>query len=182
MNIIFRSDASSKIGAGHVIRCLTLAKYLRNLGHNCKFICRVHKNNLIEKIRKEKFKVIPLQNTRNNQLTIHQTNSYLGYIDWLETSQMYDAKQTIKVLSKEKVDWIIVDHYSLDQNWETLLKAHTKKLMVIDDLVNRKHNCDLLLNQNLLQFEHVILSQYYFHYSVFFFQSVLLIHIHNPYL
>lgn len=149
MNVIFRSDASSKIGAGHITRCLSLARYLRSLGHNCKFICRVQKNNLIEKIKKEKFEVFPLRNSQKKQLTNNQINPYLDYIDWLETNQIHDAKQTIKVLSKEKVDWIIVDHYSLDQSWETLLKAHTKKLMVIDDLVNRKHNCDLLLNQNL---------------------------------
>ena len=63
MKIIFRVDASSQIGSGHVMRCLTLAKILKKQGSDCKFICRDHKNNLIEKIKKEGFEVVTLANS-----------------------------------------------------------------------------------------------------------------------
>lgn len=47
------------------------------------------------------------------------------------------------------IDWLIVDHYSLDAQWETTMRPYIKKIMVIDDMANRKHDCDLLLDQNL---------------------------------
>jgi len=56
MNFIFRVDASSEIGSGHVMRCLTLAKSLKKQGANCQFICRDYKNGLIEIIKKNHYK------------------------------------------------------------------------------------------------------------------------------
>lgn len=47
------------------------------------------------------------------------------------------------------IDWLVVDHYSLGKIWEKKARAHAKKIMVIDDLANREHDCDLLLDQNL---------------------------------
>jgi len=46
-----------------------------------------------------------------------------------------------------KVDWLIVDHYDLDKKWETEMRSFTDRIMVIDDLANRQHDCDLLLDQ-----------------------------------
>ena len=50
-NIVIRTDASLKIGTGHVMRCLTLASELKNLGAKVDFICRAHDGNLIERIK-----------------------------------------------------------------------------------------------------------------------------------
>ena len=52
--------------------------------------------------------------------------------------------------NKEKIDWLIIDHYGIDERWEKKLKHCTRKIMVIDDLSNRNHDCDLLLDQNLV--------------------------------
>jgi UDP-2,4-diacetamido-2,4,6-trideoxy-beta-L-altropyranose hydrolase len=46
-------------------------------------------------------------------------------------------------------DWLIVDHYGLDARWESSQRGNAKKILVIDDLANRQHDCDLLLDQNL---------------------------------
>ena len=60
-----------------------------------------------------------------------------------------DARQVNQVLEKIKPDWLIVDHYGLDYRWENEVKDNIKKLFVIDDLADRKHISDLLLDQTL---------------------------------
>ena len=47
----------------------------------------------------------------------------------------------------DHVDWLIVDHYDIDQRWERAMRPQCERLMVIDDLVNRPHDCDVLLDQ-----------------------------------
>jgi UDP-2,4-diacetamido-2,4,6-trideoxy-beta-L-altropyranose hydrolase len=63
-------------------------------------------------------------------------------------SQAADADETIEALGGSKVDWMVIDHYGLDVVWERNVRPHTAKLMVIDDLANRVHDCDVLLDQN----------------------------------
>jgi UDP-2,4-diacetamido-2,4,6-trideoxy-beta-L-altropyranose hydrolase len=72
------------------------------------------------------------------------------YSAWLGVEQSEDAEQTIEALGDFKPDWLVVDHYGLDESWEKGLKGHVDKIFVIDDLANRPHDCDVLLNQNLL--------------------------------
>ena len=45
-------------------------------------------------------------------------------------------------------EWLVVDHYQLDYEWERLMRAHFDKIFVIDEFANRKHDCDILLDQN----------------------------------
>ena len=50
-------------------------------------------------------------------------------------------------------DWVVVDHYGLDALWQSQLIAgldnnEATKLLVIDDLADRPHQADLLLDQN----------------------------------
>lgn len=149
MNFFFRVDASLYIGSGHVVRCLTLAKALKKKGAYCKFICKSHQNNLIKKIKKENFDVATIPNfTKNNSTPIKKKK---GYSNWLESTWKEDVNQTIDILNKKKkIDWLIIDHYGIDKRWEKRIRPYTKKIMVIDDLANRNHDCDLLLDQNLV--------------------------------
>lgn len=148
--IFFRSDASSIIGTGHVMRCLTLAKALRKHGTKCKFICRNHKGNLIKIIKKEGFEVKSISNLKRSKINRKFNKSGLTHARWLGASWQEDANDTIKAIGKEKIDWLIVDHYAIDKKWEEKLRPYTKKIMVIDDLADRNHDCDLLLDQNLV--------------------------------
>jgi len=137
------------IGTGHVMRCLTLAKELSNSGVNCQFICRAHNGNLIERIKQEGFKVhaLPLRNIEQvEETTSVATNRQ--YADWLGVDQKKDSEDTIACLRETIPDWLIVDHYAIDIDWEKRFRGHCRKMMVIDDLANRKHDCDLLLDQN----------------------------------
>lgn len=146
--IFFRTDASNKIGKGHVTRCLKLASAMRMRGAECYFICRKHEGNLIKKIKQEKFKVYVLNNLKNIEKE-KINNSNLVHSKWLGVDWKTDAKDTIMALGSNKADLIVVDHYALDSRWEQKLRPHTKKIMVIDDLNDRNHDCDFLLNQNL---------------------------------
>lgn len=149
--ILFRTDASLKIGTGHVMRCLTLAQSLREEGAEVAFVCRVHPGNLIGKLRKKYFGVheLSLGNAFDRNLANKKKRLTVeDYQDWLGCNQEEDAQATLKVVGKEQYDWLIVDHYGLDERWESQLRPITQKLMVIDDLANRRHECDLLLDQN----------------------------------
>ena len=78
MNLYFRTDASNEIGSGHVIRCLTLAKKLRERGCCCHFICRYHEGNLIELIQKDGFALLLFSSATDGALQT-QPNSHLCF-------------------------------------------------------------------------------------------------------
>ncbi|MFH6564787.1 UDP-2,4-diacetamido-2,4,6-trideoxy-beta-L-altropyranose hydrolase [Pseudomonas kulmbachensis] len=142
-----RVDASLQMGTGHVMRCLTLADSLKQQGGECQFICREHPGNLIEHIRNKGFQVhvLPLLAHAVEQTTINP--SQLAHAAWLGATQEQDAAECAAILEQLTPDWLIVDHYALDARWETALMPRYRKLMVIDDLADRPHRCDLLLDQ-----------------------------------
>lgn len=141
MHVAFRTDASFDIGHGHVMRCLTLAHALREREATCLFICRAHAGHLIERIRHDGFRVIELPAP---ELPTELPGSPAG---WLGAAPDEDATQTLAALP-DAVDWLVADHYAIDASWESRLRAACTRLLVIDDLANRPHDCDLLLDQN----------------------------------
>lgn len=143
MKVAFRADASLEMGTGHIMRCLTLADALTVQGAECQFICREHQGNLIEFIRNKSYHTHALPISAEAGLSDTQP----GHAAWLGCSQEQDATDCVCALSEMKPDWLVVDHYALDARWEQALKPHYRKLMVIDDLADRPHLCDLLLDQ-----------------------------------
>ena len=75
-NIVFRTDASLKIGTGHVMRCLTLADALQASGAKCYFVCREHPGNLINQIRQRGFPVCALPNPPERTINNVQQPNY----------------------------------------------------------------------------------------------------------
>jgi UDP-2,4-diacetamido-2,4,6-trideoxy-beta-L-altropyranose hydrolase len=155
MKIAFRVDASLQMGSGHVMRCLTLADALAAQGAQCYFISRKLVGNLLALIRQRGYAVdalpVPTGPTAVATPDDDKNDSChrYTYAGWLGVSWVNDAEQTRTILEKLQPDWLVVDHYALDQQWETALRPYCKKLMVIDDLADRVHQCDLLLDQNL---------------------------------
>jgi len=143
MSIVFRVDASIEMGTGHVMRCLTLADVLKKQGLTVQFICRELTGNLIAFIQNKGYQVFPLKSYE--QAT--NQNSSLAHANWLGCSQEQDISECEAILQSNQPDWLIVDHYALDIIWEKSLKPYYKKLMVIDDLADRLHDCELLLDQ-----------------------------------
>lgn len=148
MNIVFRTDASQIIGTGHIIRCMTLAKVLRSKGANVSFICREHEGHLCDRLDSDGFVThrLPLSSKE-----INDANSVF-HSSWLGASREEDASSTCQLILSSGIrpDWLIVDHYSLDIFWESIVRPYVKKIFVIDDIADRKHDCDLLLDQNLV--------------------------------
>ena len=149
MRIVIRVDSSTTIGTGHLMRCLTLADYLRNKGANVDFISRELPGNMCGYIEERKYNLHRLPFDKKLL-----ENDYVSeYARWLMVSQNADAEQVLSVLL-EKVgatDWLVVDHYGLDYRWQRQLRPYVGRIMVIDDLANRQHECDLLLDQNLYE-------------------------------
>ena len=149
MKIVFRVDASNAIGSGHVMRCLTLAEELRSRGFGCEFICRSHIGHLGENIESKKFKLHMLP-ADDEQIDYSPANE-LAHASWLGCRWQTDAEQTNQYLEAIKPEWLIVDHYALDNRWENKVQENCQNLLAIDDLADRLHECDILLDQNLFK-------------------------------
>lgn len=152
--ILIRCDASLLIGSGHVMRCRTLARELQHRGAEVSFLCRRQSGDLINLLERE-FAVLALPEQALAALDGLDGND--PYSSWLGCTQEQDAFQCLKVLAEagiNSVSWIVVDHYGLDVCWETKLleglsaSEVSPKLLAIDDLADRTHKADLLLDQN----------------------------------
>lgn len=134
MKVLIRADASVAIGSGHLMRCLTLADQLRNEGTEVAFVCRDIPGAMFDLLQSRGYRFSKLPMTEADKI-----------------SQKFDAEETIKAVRlqfSDGIDWLVVDHYELDTTWERMLRPYARKIMVIDDLANRVHDCDLLLDQN----------------------------------
>lgn len=148
MFVVFRADASVSIGSGHVMRCLTLADELTREGHQCHFVCRNHEGHLGDLIA-GKGHGLTLLSSENVDILPADATGFDNYTQWLGVHWQEDARETLDVLTPWKPDWLVVDHYALDAEWEGMLLRAVQNIMVIDDLANRSHNCTILLDQNL---------------------------------
>lgn len=120
--VVFRTDASREIGAGHVMRCLAFAKVLSDLDCRCVFA-----------VSHESLETVPaLQQSAYDVQTVDDTTE-----NALETLGRFP----------DPVDWLIFDHYGIDATSETRYRSRSRNIMVIDDLANRPHDCDILLDQ-----------------------------------
>ena len=142
------------IGSGHVMRCRTLARELQRHGAEVSFLCRRQHGDLINLLEQE-FAVLALP-----EQAFADCSGLKGrdlYSSWLGCTQDQDAAQCLEVLAEAGINcasWIVADHYGLDATWEAQLLAGLSgsdgapKLLVIDDLADRTHLADFLLDQN----------------------------------
>ena len=154
LRVAFRTDASIEIGTGHVMRCLTLATALRERGAECVFLCRPHMGHLFDLIADQGCTVLALEGRGDYSVRAPSSAdaSAPAHAGWLGVAWQDDAADSRTALSRHflsaPVDWLVVDHYGIDARWERALRGSYARLMVIDDLVDRPHDCDLLLDQS----------------------------------
>lgn len=144
MNIAFRIDATNEMGTGHYVRCLVLAKAMKTKVGRIKFLSHSIPEHIKKTIVDYGFSFEILKNKEQIK-----TEDQLPHSHWLPCSQKCDANETLQCLEDDKWDWLVVDHYALDSTWEKKMKEKVSKIFVIDDLADRNHSCDVLLDQNL---------------------------------
>lgn len=144
MQIAIRVDASAAMGTGHFMRCMTLADEFKRQGSDVLFIARQLPTYLQQLVEKRRHQVVRIGGDSDKESCDDLAHAY-----FLGTSQAQDAAQTQEVLQELQTTWLIVDHYGIDHRWELALRPYTQKILVIDDLADRLHDCDLLVDQNL---------------------------------
>lgn len=130
MLVVFRVDASPVIGSGHLMRCLALADTLRERGAATLFVTRAAEQPWRALLRQHGHAVAALPDDPARDAA--KTRAALA-----------------GALAPDRPDWLVVDHYGLDSEWEIALRASCGRIFAIDD-IGRKHDCDLLLDQNVL--------------------------------
>jgi UDP-2,4-diacetamido-2,4,6-trideoxy-beta-L-altropyranose hydrolase len=147
--VVVRVDASTEMGMGHLMRCLSLARDLADDGANVFFLLRSHAASLTGLIEGEghSVRLLPDPERRPDAPAADGT----AYAHWLPTTWQKDAEQTLEAIDRiGPVDWLIVDHYALDARWECMQRKRAPRVLAIDDLADRNHDCDILLDQNLV--------------------------------
>lgn len=154
MKFLIRADASLQIGSGHIMRCLTLAQQLRQHNHHITFISRTNLGHLAPLIRQQGFDCIELPPPSNvvpfgTKRQPENPADITAHAAWLGTSQAQDLADCAPYIRRLAPDWIICDHYALSAAWQRAARqiCHSK-IMVIDDIHDRTHDADLLLDQN----------------------------------
>ena len=150
LRVAFRVDASQAMGTGHVRRCQALAQALHKFSAQTHFICRRHDEvsaNLMTRHEGTHWLANPA--VFDLGLAARKTTPHAswGLVSWQE-----DADQTIDALANIQADWLVVDHYAWDARWhERVAHAAQIRILVIDDLADRRLTANMLLNQNLDQ-------------------------------
>ncbi|MEE4299204.1 MAG: UDP-2,4-diacetamido-2,4,6-trideoxy-beta-L-altropyranose hydrolase, partial [Pseudomonadales bacterium] len=145
MRALFRVDSGRKIGGGHLFRCLVLADELAHRGASCAFACRPHEGALLDAVKARGHDVHALSHARDVSCGVEADHG-----GWIGARPEEDAAETVELLERVRADWLVVDHYGLDARWEqSVRKRFDVRALVIDDLADRPHDCEVLLDQNL---------------------------------
>ena len=126
------------------MRCLTLADELQVGGAAVCFVSRPLAPHLRAMLERRGHALVTLAEPESGPVLA----SALAHAHWLGCSQTDDAAATRAALSYRRWDWLVVDHYALDAEWERALRSSARRVAVIDDLADRDHDCDILLDQN----------------------------------
>ena len=127
--LCIRTDANSKIGIGHLMRCLALAQAWRERGGNVILVSAHLSPPLLDRLNSEG--VLP-----------HVMESQPGSSD--------DAMTTTRVALKYNAEWLVLDGYHFSSEFRKVLKQGQSRLLVIDDLGDTDmSDADVVLNQNV---------------------------------
>lgn len=149
MRVAFRVDASLAIGSGHVMRCLTVADALAARGHTSVFLSREGEGDRLEAVLSRGHAVERLGAPPRPQSAYREGEAAPAHASWLGVHWEEDAAGSRGLVERSGADLLVLDHYALDARWEVAACPEGVRRMAIDDLADRPHDVDLLLDQNL---------------------------------
>jgi UDP-2,4-diacetamido-2,4,6-trideoxy-beta-L-altropyranose hydrolase len=123
MTAVFRCDASAKIGAGHVVRCRALADALRRDGWSCSFVCA------------------------DDGDVADRALAGTGHELILLPRRVADEPEALLARWPDGCALLVVDHYDLGAEFETACRGWAERILAIDDLADRAHDCDFIVEQ-----------------------------------
>ena len=147
-SVVFRVDANRRIGQGHLHRCLTLARHLREKGFRVTLLTYGRSSSLVKKYEEE-FSVLWLEDAMLD-------NRFGEFpMDWER-----DALSTIQTMKRNGIEfaWMVVDNYNLDAKWERKVREQGHKILVIDDFRNRPHNAEIVVSDSVKDFDQGLLE------------------------
>lgn len=128
-HLLIRADAGSKIGTGHVMRCIALGQAIRRMGGQVDFVCGPLPGRLEQRILNEGFGLATI-------------NSPAGSID--------DARELNNLLAEQMPDWLLLDGYNFTDEYQDELDLQNSRLVCIDDFGHASHQrAGLVVNQNI---------------------------------
>lgn len=128
------------------MRCLAFADHLTALGGSATFVSLSMPASYREALGSRNHCLLELAGGTASKS--HSIGANLSHAAWLPWSQKEDAERCSNLVKGKRFSWLMVDHYALASDWETTMRPFAHRLMVIDDLADRDHDCDLLLDQN----------------------------------
>jgi len=138
MNILIRCDSSNIIGTGHVMRMLNYCEYYPT--YKFTFVCRNFNMNISQKITEKYHNLILLDYNIEPELN--------NYMTWIGKKYEDEILDIINIVNKTKFDIIFIDHYGIDYLLEIEVKKYCDKVMIISDIFDFNHYCDVFINYN----------------------------------
>lgn len=154
MRVVFRVDASSRIGLGHLVRCLALARAVRSLGANVLFLVRRHDVDVSARIADADCALNWLEPPPSNDVNADAAKEPV-HASWAGVPWSGDAAESAREVSAWNAGWVVVDHYSFDARWHQHIRRETSaRIAAIDDLADRNLDVDLLIDHNFVKDHH----------------------------
>lgn len=124
------------------MRCLALADCIKNQGGRAHFVCSETTADTERRIERGGHSLSRI---------VIQHSAALADAAWDRAiddhpAQRSDAAHSLAVAADPRADWVVMDHYALDRTWSSAIRP-SARVLVIDDLANRPHDCDILLDQ-----------------------------------
>jgi UDP-2,4-diacetamido-2,4,6-trideoxy-beta-L-altropyranose hydrolase len=137
--ILIRADASVAIGTGHVMRCLALAQAWQDRGGKAVFAMAEPPLSVCCRLLSEGMEVVPLE---------------------IQPGGREDARWLAELARQRAANWVVVDGYHFDADYQTELKTAGLRVLFVDDNAHADHyTADIVLNQNLHADENLYTSR-----------------------
>lgn len=128
-HLLIRADAGSRMGSGHLMRCLALGQAWQKAGGRVTFLTHCEGRALAERITSHGIQFVPLKEPHPGPSDLETTLSLLGQMD---------------------CGWLAADGYHFAPDYQRAVRKSGHRLLVIDDTACwPEYDTDVLLNQNI---------------------------------